>query len=155
MSDELTGYLEDCCWTWIRDQCRGNGCACRCHAEYPNPGDSDLSAMRLVERAGRQQRELAAANQRAEQAEQREAALRSAIRLARRRDYDGGPCWCWSADTEAGYRHDSSCATLRELLAASGGAAPDDDASCTDDRHIVLPSGEACVCGENRMELLL
>lgn len=26
---------------------------------------------------------------------------------------------------------------------------------CTVDRHIVLPSGEACVCGENRMELML
>jgi hypothetical protein len=36
MSDEqnpLTGYLEDCCWTWMQDQCKGSGCACRCHGE--------------------------------------------------------------------------------------------------------------------------
>jgi hypothetical protein len=41
---------------------------------------------------------------------------------------------------------------LRALLALP---AADQPASCTEDRHIVLPSGEACACGENRSELLL
>lgn len=55
-------------------------------------------------------------------AEQQIAALREAIRLARHRDYEGGPCWCW---VDAGYNHDSACQTLRALLAppaAEGGA---------------------------------
>lgn len=62
--------------------------------------------------------ELAAANQRAADSEAEVAQLREAIRLARRRDYDGGPCWCMAADKERGYHHDSACATLRALLAA-------------------------------------
>lgn len=43
--------------------------------------------------------------------------LRQAIILDRNRDYDGGPCWCWTADTEQGYDHRSTCQTLRALLA--------------------------------------
>lgn len=31
----------------------------------------------------------------------------------------------------------------------------DSEPWCTVDSHIVLPSGEACICGENRMELML
>lgn len=62
MSNEPTGYLEDCCWTWLRDQCRGKGCACLCHVEYPNPADENMSAIRLVERAGKLTAQLAAAN---------------------------------------------------------------------------------------------
>lgn len=57
------------------------------------------------------------------------------------------------------------CVIARAALAVSQGggggeevapaSATDDEPWCTVDRHIVLPSGEACVCGENRMELML
>lgn len=42
----------------------------------------------------------------------------------------------------------------RAALAASQ-PAPAAEEWCTEDRHIVLPSGEACVCGENVTEQLL
>lgn len=33
-----TGFLENCCWDWIRDQCRdAERCACACHVVYPKP----------------------------------------------------------------------------------------------------------------------
>jgi hypothetical protein len=28
-------YSEDCCWNDPRDQCRGDGCQCRCHVDRP------------------------------------------------------------------------------------------------------------------------
>jgi hypothetical protein len=46
-------------------------------------------------------------------------------------------------------------ARLRVAVAQAPAAATDDEPWCAEDRHIVLPSGEACVCGENRMELML
>jgi hypothetical protein len=26
-----TGFLEECCWTLERQDCKGKGCRCRCH----------------------------------------------------------------------------------------------------------------------------
>lgn len=32
-----TGYLESCCWTFVRQHCPGAGCSCKCHTDYPDP----------------------------------------------------------------------------------------------------------------------
>jgi hypothetical protein len=36
-----TGYLEDCCFNYLRDYCSRNlpkgGCKCRCHVDHPDP----------------------------------------------------------------------------------------------------------------------
>lgn len=50
-----------------------------------------------------------------------------------------------------------SCGVIEQARAAlAGESAPaEPEVWCSEDRHIVLPSGEACVCGENRSELLL
>lgn len=32
-----TGYIEECCWTDIRQFCKGVGCVCICHLTPPPP----------------------------------------------------------------------------------------------------------------------
>ena len=44
------------------------------------------------------------------------ARLRAAVLLARNRDYDGGPCWCWVDVNGGQYRHSSVCLEFREIL---------------------------------------
>ena len=91
---------------------------------------------------------------RAEAAEQQAAQLRAALQAVMRRiDRSGNACWCPPIFDDRVF-HTSDCLRARAALGASH-PAPAAEEWCTEDRHILLPSGEACVCGENVTEQLL
>lgn len=93
-----TGYLEDCCWTWIADHCpkrHQQPCQCRCHLEEkPRPANEQellLEVQRLrrqreaaLDMAQEDRAALAAAEQRAAAAEAERDALRVALETAER-----------------------------------------------------------------------